>query len=38
MGSQAGLAWLEELPDVEGLLITAGDEMRCTGGLAARLG
>ncbi|MET8807782.1 FAD:protein FMN transferase [Streptomyces sp. NPDC004546] len=38
MGSRAGLAWLESLPDVEGLLITAGDEVRCTGGLAARLG
>lgn len=38
MGSRAGLAWLECLPDVEGLLITAGDEVRCTGGLAARLG
>ncbi|MFJ9707550.1 FAD:protein FMN transferase [Streptomyces sp. NPDC101234] len=38
MGSRAGLAFLESLPDVEGLLITAGDEVRCTGGLAARLG
>lgn len=38
MGSRAGLAWLESLPDTEGLLITAGDEVRCTGGLAARLG
>ncbi|MEU2717462.1 FAD:protein FMN transferase [Streptomyces sp. NPDC007205] len=38
MGSRAGLGWLESLPDVEGLLITAGDEVRCTGGLAARLG
>ncbi|WP_251092651.1 FAD:protein FMN transferase [Streptomyces sp. Caat 7-52] len=38
MGSREGLAWLEALPDVEGLLITAGDEVRCTGGLAARLG
>ncbi|MGW5102528.1 FAD:protein FMN transferase [Streptomyces sp. NPDC004100] len=38
MGSRAGLAWLESLPDVEGLLITAGDEVRCTGGLATRLG
>ncbi|MEU0004914.1 FAD:protein FMN transferase [Streptomyces sp. NPDC006314] len=38
MGSRAGLAWLESVPDVEGLLITAGDEVRCTGGLAARLG
>ncbi|MFE3165145.1 FAD:protein FMN transferase [Streptomyces sp. NPDC059224] len=38
MGSRAGLAWLESLPGVEGLLITAGDEVRCTGGLAARLG
>ncbi|KOV65771.1 thiamine biosynthesis protein [Streptomyces sp. MMG1121] len=38
MGSRAGSAWLESLPDVEGLLITAGDEVRCTGGLAARLG
>ncbi|MET7739983.1 FAD:protein FMN transferase [Streptomyces sp. NPDC005385] len=38
MGSRAGLAWLESLPDVEGLLITAGDEVRCTGGLADRLG
>ncbi|MFF8033300.1 MULTISPECIES: FAD:protein FMN transferase [unclassified Streptomyces] len=38
MGSREGLRWLESLPDVEGLLITAGDEVRCTGGLAARLG
>ncbi|MFG2880900.1 FAD:protein FMN transferase [Streptomyces sp. NPDC048297] len=38
MGSRAGLGWLESLPDVEALLITAGDEVRCTGGLAARLG
>ncbi|MGV4987145.1 FAD:protein FMN transferase [Streptomyces sp. NRAIS4] len=38
MGSRAGLAWLESLPGVEALLITAGDEVRCTGGLAARLG
>ncbi|MFJ5262851.1 FAD:protein FMN transferase [Streptomyces sp. NPDC088387] len=38
MGSREGLAWLEALPGVEALLITAGDEVRCTGGLAARLG
>ncbi|WP_416976539.1 FAD:protein FMN transferase [Streptomyces sp. T028] len=38
MGSREALAWLESLPDVEALLITAGDEVRCTGGLAARLG
>lgn len=38
MGSREGLGWLESLPDVEALLITAGDEVRCTGGLAARLG
>ncbi|MEW2168097.1 FAD:protein FMN transferase [Streptomyces sp. NPDC007084] len=38
MGSRAGLDWLESLPDVEGLLITAGDEVRCTSGLAHRLG
>ncbi|MGW2570150.1 FAD:protein FMN transferase [Streptomyces sp. NPDC001537] len=38
MGSSQGLRWLESLPDVEALLITAGDEVRCTGGLAARLG
>ena len=38
MGSREGLAWLESLPDVEALLITAGDEVRCTGGLAGRLG
>jgi FAD:protein FMN transferase len=38
MGSREGLAWLESLPEVEALLITAGDEVRCTGGLAARLG
>ena len=38
MGSRAGLRWLESLPEVEALLITAGDEVRCTGGLAARLG
>jgi len=38
MGSREGLRWLESLPDVEALLITAGDEVRCTGGLASRLG
>ncbi|MEU6448725.1 FAD:protein FMN transferase [Streptomyces sp. NPDC048232] len=38
MGSREGLGWLESLPGVEGLLITAGDEVRCTGGLAAWLG
>lgn len=38
MGSRAGLDWLESLPDVEALLITAGNEVRCTGGLARRLG
>lgn len=38
MGSRQGLRWLESLPGVEALLITAGDEVRCTGGLAARLG
>ncbi|MFF4659828.1 FAD:protein FMN transferase [Streptomyces sp. NPDC001381] len=38
MGSREALAWLEALPDVEALLITAGDEVRCTGGLARRLG
>ncbi|MFC4646963.1 FAD:protein FMN transferase [Streptomyces mangrovi] len=38
MGSRGALEWLEALPDVEALLITAGDEVRCTGGLAARLG
>ncbi|WP_330351571.1 FAD:protein FMN transferase [Streptomyces sp. NBC_00582] len=38
MGSREALAWLESLPDVEALLITAGDEVRCTGGLARRLG
>ncbi|WP_369243008.1 FAD:protein FMN transferase [Streptomyces sp. R21] len=38
MGSREALGWLESLPDIEALLITAGDEVRCTGGLAARLG
>ncbi|EGX58534.1 thiamine biosynthesis lipoprotein precursor [Streptomyces zinciresistens K42] len=38
MGSRQALRWLESLPDVEALLITAGDEVRCTDGLAARLG
>jgi len=38
MGSREALTWLESLPDVEALLITAGDEVRCTGGLAQRLG
>ncbi|MDR3079875.1 MAG: FAD:protein FMN transferase, partial [Streptomyces sp.] len=37
MGSRQALAWLESLPQVEALLITAGDEVRCTGGLTARL-
>ncbi|WP_190192748.1 FAD:protein FMN transferase [Streptomyces minutiscleroticus] len=38
MGSRQALDWLESLPDTEALLITAGDEVRCTGGLAALLG
>ncbi len=38
MGSRDALDWLESLPNTEALLITAGDEVRCTGGLAARLG
>ncbi|MFE2043957.1 FAD:protein FMN transferase [Streptomyces sp. NPDC059477] len=38
MGSREALGWLESLPGVEALLITAGDEVWCTGGLAARLG
>ncbi|MCX4573817.1 FAD:protein FMN transferase [Streptomyces sp. NBC_01571] len=38
MGSREALSWLESLPDIEALLITAGDEVRCTGGLAQRLG
>ncbi|MFI6336623.1 FAD:protein FMN transferase [Streptomyces sp. NPDC050535] len=38
MGSRQALDWLESLPDVEALLITAGNEVRCTGGLAQRLG
>ncbi|MFD7709915.1 FAD:protein FMN transferase [Streptomyces sp. NPDC059785] len=38
MGSRQALQWLESLPDVEALLITAGSEVRCTGGLPDRLG
>ncbi|WND40464.1 FAD:protein FMN transferase [Streptomyces sp. BB1-1-1] len=38
MGSREGLRWLESLDGVEGLLVTAGDEVRCTGGLARWLG
>ncbi|MEG3629488.1 FAD:protein FMN transferase [Streptomyces poriticola] len=38
MGARAGLRWLESLEGVEALLVTAGDEVRCTEGLAARLG
>ncbi|HZF89227.1 FAD:protein FMN transferase [Streptomyces sp.] len=38
MGAREGLAWLESLPEAEALLITAGDEVRCTRGLASRLG
>ncbi|MFJ7149912.1 FAD:protein FMN transferase [Streptomyces sp. NPDC100445] len=38
MGSRAALTWLESLPDVEALLITAGDEVRCTAGLPTKLG
>ncbi|CAL9624683.1 FAD:protein FMN transferase [Streptomyces sp. NPDC090994] len=38
MGSREGLRWLESLDGVEALLITAGDEVRCTDGLASRLG
>ncbi|WP_224307195.1 FAD:protein FMN transferase [Streptomyces olivaceus] len=38
MGSREGLRWLESLEGVEGLLVTAGDEVRCTGGLAGWLG
>ncbi|WP_030418131.1 MULTISPECIES: FAD:protein FMN transferase [unclassified Streptomyces] len=38
MGSRKGLAWLESLPQVEALLVTAGGEIHCTRGLAAWLG
>ncbi|MFH8977324.1 FAD:protein FMN transferase [Streptomyces sp. NPDC017890] len=38
MGAREGLRWLEALDGVEALLITAGDEVRCTGGLAGWLG
>ncbi|MEU1042082.1 FAD:protein FMN transferase [Streptomyces sp. NPDC005551] len=38
MGSRQAPAWLESLPGVEALLITAGDEVRCTDGLARLLG
>ncbi|MFV0137028.1 FAD:protein FMN transferase [Streptomyces sp. HMX87] len=38
MGSREGLRWLESLDGAEALLVTAGDEVRCTDGLAARLG
>ncbi|MFG2678761.1 FAD:protein FMN transferase [Streptomyces sp. NPDC048392] len=38
MGAREGLGWLEALDGVEALLITAGDEVRCTGGLAGWLG
>ncbi len=38
MGSRKGLAWLESLPQVEALLVTAGGEVHCTRGLAAWLG
>ncbi len=38
MGSREGLRWLDSLPDTEALLITAGDEVRCTAHLAQWLG
>ncbi|CAM5259292.1 hypothetical protein SCYAM73S_03414 [Streptomyces cyaneofuscatus] len=38
MGAREGLRWLESLEGVEALLITAGDEVRCTGGLAGVVG
>ncbi|MGW0815124.1 FAD:protein FMN transferase [Streptomyces viridiviolaceus] len=38
MGAREGLRWLESLDGVEALLVTAGDEVRCTGGLAGWLG
>ncbi|MYQ31225.1 FAD:protein FMN transferase, partial [Streptomyces sp. SID4956] len=38
MGSREGLRWLDALPDTEALLITAGDEVRCTAHLARWLG
>ncbi|MCL3996776.1 FAD:protein FMN transferase [Streptomyces lavenduligriseus] len=37
MGARKGLAWLETLPDTEGLLITTDGEVRCTAGLGAWL-
>jgi thiamine biosynthesis lipoprotein len=37
-GSRAGLAWLESLPGVEALLLTAQDEVLRTGGLDRYLG
>ncbi|MEN3583680.1 FAD:protein FMN transferase [Streptomyces sp. ZYX-F-203] len=38
MGSREGLPWLDSLGGVEGLMVTSGDETRCTRGLAAWLG
>jgi thiamine biosynthesis lipoprotein len=38
MGARDALPWLESLPNVEGLLITAGDEVRCTENLSSWLG
>ncbi|MEV5988110.1 FAD:protein FMN transferase [Streptomyces sp. NPDC052051] len=38
MGARQALDWLESLPEVEALLITARGEARCTRGLAAWLG
>lgn len=37
MSAREGLAWLESLPDAEGLLITADGEARCTRGLGTWL-
>ncbi|MEU5752369.1 FAD:protein FMN transferase [Streptomyces sp. NPDC047829] len=37
-GAREGLRWLESLDGVEALLVTAEDEVRCTGGLARWLG
>ncbi|MEU3900355.1 FAD:protein FMN transferase [Streptomyces sp. NPDC045251] len=38
MGAREGLRWLDSLDGVEGLLVTAGGGVRCTGGLAGWLG
>ena len=37
LGPQAGMALIEKLPDVEGVIVTSGNDVLVSSGLTARL-